>query len=152
MTTSRSSRAQRTVVIIGTALLLVLGTGMAIASGATGSLERSTPQVITSDRPVEAAAAPAVAGQAPVENPAVRAKPRPLSAPDYSPSLPVIGRRTSPSKTTASSRKPKSDSRETVTPKVRDGDDDSDDHETVTPPVRDDDDDKPDTDGSGTDD
>jgi len=147
VTMSRSSRAQRTAVTIGAALLLVLGTGMAIASGATGSLKQATPQVIESNRPVEAAVAPATPS-APITYPSVKTNLKRLTKPEYDPGLPTVGPRTSSNKPAASGRKTKDSDRQTVTPPVRDDDDD--DHETVTPPVRDDDDDEPES-GEGRD-
>jgi len=131
---SRSSRAQRTVVLIGTIGLLMLGTGLAIAAGATGDAGgHAQLQTITSDRPVEAPPV-AVLPIAPVtqSGPAEKKtseKPSAVSTKSKKAAAPV-----------SESRSDGSPNRETVRPKARDDDDDEtrdDERETVVPPVRD---------------
>jgi len=144
-----SPAVQRTVVFSAAALLLLAGTGLAVAAGPTNASRSLGTAVIASDRPIEAppstaatvdAPSTATKGQVPAAQPAPRAEPR--QAP------PAVQRSTSsakpkapkPEKPKAKAKKKDDDERETVVPPVRDDDDDDDDeHETVLPPVRDDD-------------
>ena len=137
---------QRMAVFSVAALLLILGSGLAVAAGAANSSRSLTPAVIASDRPVQPApsaiasltagvAAPVTAQPVrPEKRPETHAKPKAARPSSSAASKPR------PSSGSAKTKRREDDKRETVTPPVRD-DDDEDDHETVVPPIREDDED-----------
>ena len=119
---------QRTAVFSAAVLLLVMGTGLAVAAGAASSSRLSAPAVIASDRPVQRVPSTIASVTAGVAAPGSVSPPVPRtlrSNRQAGGGLAVLlgAAQASASNSSATKKRRKDDKRETVTPPVRDDDD-----------------------------